>query len=84
MGYIQGGTAFLSIALGDSKFSYTLLAGISLVIVSVFLYTINPTLTAVDDEDFEEVFYSDDEVEAASESNFYFYIFSVSFLIMDF
>ncbi|KAI1726579.1 nucleotide-sugar transporter domain-containing protein [Ditylenchus destructor] len=60
-----GGTAFLSIALGDSKFSYTLLAGISLVIVSVFLYTINPTLTAVDDEDFEEVFYSDDEVEAA-------------------
>lgn len=37
-----GGTALLSILAGDSQFSFALLAGVSLVIGSVFLYTLNP------------------------------------------
>ncbi|KAL7079417.1 hypothetical protein ACQ4LE_001444 [Meloidogyne hapla] len=45
-GYCQsvalGGTALLSIILGDSQFSFSLLAGVFLVICSVFLYTLYP------------------------------------------
>uniref|UniRef100_A0A914GVN6 Peptide chain release factor domain-containing protein n=1 Tax=Globodera rostochiensis TaxID=31243 RepID=A0A914GVN6_GLORO len=37
-----GGTALLSIAIGDSHFSVPLLVGVALVIASVFLYTLNP------------------------------------------
>ncbi|KAL3095628.1 hypothetical protein niasHT_024454 [Heterodera trifolii] len=37
-----GGTALLSIVIGDSQFSVLLLVGVSLVIASVFLYTLNP------------------------------------------
>lgn len=37
-----GGTACLSILFGDSKFSEGLVIGVGLVIISVFLYTINP------------------------------------------
>ncbi|CAK5080769.1 unnamed protein product [Meloidogyne enterolobii] len=49
-----GGTALLSILLGDSQFSFSLIGGVSLVICSVFLYTLNPpklpTLEVANDE----------------------------------
>lgn len=49
-----GGTAILSILLGDSQFSYSLIGGVSLVICSVFLYSLNPpklpTLEVSNDE----------------------------------
>lgn len=37
-----GGTAFISICLGDSNFSFYLLGGVSLVITSVILYASSP------------------------------------------
>ncbi|KAH7721875.1 Protein NSTP-8 [Aphelenchoides avenae] len=36
------GTAMLSILMGDSQFSWILLSGVSLVVASVFLYTLYP------------------------------------------
>uniref|UniRef100_A0A915DID6 Uncharacterized protein n=1 Tax=Ditylenchus dipsaci TaxID=166011 RepID=A0A915DID6_9BILA len=41
-----GGTAFLSIAFGDTQFTFILFIGVGLVIASVFLYTTNPPLTS--------------------------------------
>lgn len=37
-----GGTAFVSVSMGDSNFSFYLLAGVSLVIFSVILYATSP------------------------------------------
>uniref|UniRef100_A0A914D678 Uncharacterized protein n=1 Tax=Acrobeloides nanus TaxID=290746 RepID=A0A914D678_9BILA len=37
-----GGTSILSILMGDSVFSFLLMFGVSLVMLSVFLYTLNP------------------------------------------
>ncbi|KAF7637689.1 hypothetical protein Mgra_00002948 [Meloidogyne graminicola] len=66
-----GGTALLSIIMGDSEFSFALLGGVSLVISSIFLYTLNPPnlkSTTIEMPDDDEISLMDgDDVESIEE-----------------
>lgn len=72
-----GGTAFLSIMLGDSKFSFGLFIGVSLVIISVFLYTINPKFcNSIEENDENSLMDSEsDNWDEVSDLNRYIRVF---------
>nr|CAD2205172.1 unnamed protein product [Meloidogyne enterolobii] len=64
-----GGTAILSILLGDSQFSFSLIGGVSLVICSVFLYTLNPPKLPTHEVPNDEKFLMDEDNESSEEED---------------
>ena len=64
-----GGTAILSILLGDSQFSFSLIGGVSLVICSVFLYTLNPPKLPTIEVPNDEKLLMDEDNESSEEDD---------------
>nr|CAD2201170.1 unnamed protein product [Meloidogyne enterolobii] len=64
-----GGTALLSILLGDSQFSFSLIGGVSLVICSVFLYTLNPPKLPTLEVPNDEKLLMDEDSESSEEDD---------------
>ena len=64
-----GGTALLSILLGDSQFSFSLIGGVSLVICSVFLYTLNPPKSPTLEVPNDEKLLMDEDSESSEEDD---------------